>query len=198
MRLAKVAHGHPLRSRIMMGAMQLIARARTPDVIRMLLYRPDFFGRPYSAWLHEVMRGPSAWSVGERELFAAFTSRQNQCQFCVVGHSAASSQALGDSSLVAAALHDWRRAPVNARVRATLGLLQKLTREPGAVSSGDIEAVRAAGVSDAALEEAIQICALFNIINRLADAFDFDTSMSHRPAVVARGAKALLRFGYRI
>jgi len=27
------------------------------------------------------MRGPSMWSVGERELFAAFVSRLNQCVF---------------------------------------------------------------------------------------------------------------------
>jgi len=27
------------------------------------------------------MRGPSAWTVGERELFAAFVSRLNQCLF---------------------------------------------------------------------------------------------------------------------
>jgi hypothetical protein len=28
-----------------------------------------------------VMRGPSPWSVGERETFAAFVSRLNQCVF---------------------------------------------------------------------------------------------------------------------
>jgi hypothetical protein len=28
-----------------------------------------------------VMRGPSRWSVGERELFASFTSRCNACVF---------------------------------------------------------------------------------------------------------------------
>jgi AhpD family alkylhydroperoxidase len=27
------------------------------------------------------MRGPSDWSVGERELFAAFVSNLNQCRF---------------------------------------------------------------------------------------------------------------------
>ena len=57
------------------------APAEAPGVIKTLLYRPDVFGRPFSAALDQVMRGPSPWSAGERELFAAFTSALNQCPF---------------------------------------------------------------------------------------------------------------------
>jgi hypothetical protein len=51
------------------------------DVVRTMRYRPELFGRPFSAAMQQVMRGPSEWSVGERELFAAFVSCQNQCPF---------------------------------------------------------------------------------------------------------------------
>jgi hypothetical protein len=51
------------------------------DVVLMLQYRPELFGQPFSEKLQEVMRGPSPWSVAERELFAAFVSAQNQCPF---------------------------------------------------------------------------------------------------------------------
>ncbi len=51
------------------------------DVVRTMAYRSDFFGKPFSAALQDVMRGPSEWSAGERELFAAFVSAQNQCPF---------------------------------------------------------------------------------------------------------------------
>jgi hypothetical protein len=50
-------------------------------VVKTLLYRPDRFGRPFSDVLDVAMRGPSEWSPGERELFAAFTSLLNQCPF---------------------------------------------------------------------------------------------------------------------
>ena len=50
-------------------------------VIKTLLYRPELFGEPFSEELDRVMRGPSEWSVGERELFAGFASHLNQCLF---------------------------------------------------------------------------------------------------------------------
>lgn len=52
-----------------------------PDVLKTLHYRPELFGRPFSDTLDLAMNGPSDWSVGERELFAAFVSSLNQCPF---------------------------------------------------------------------------------------------------------------------
>jgi len=55
--------------------------SEAPDVLKTLRYRPQLFGQPFSAALDVVMRGPSEWSAGERELFAAFTSLLRQCPF---------------------------------------------------------------------------------------------------------------------
>jgi alkylhydroperoxidase family enzyme len=74
---------------------------------------------------------------------------------------------------VAAVLEDWRTAPVNEKVRATLGFLEKVTLSPAEISSEDITPLRSAGVSDWAIEEALYVCFLFNVMDRLADAFDF-------------------------
>jgi hypothetical protein len=50
-------------------------------VRKLLAYRPDVFGRGFCEALESALRGPSAWSVGERELFAAYVSARNQCVF---------------------------------------------------------------------------------------------------------------------
>jgi hypothetical protein len=81
MRLHKVEHGHRLPQKLILGMIRLMNRRRAPDIVRTIFYRPEFLGRPMSAWTQAVMRGASEWSVAERELFAAFTSKLNQCVF---------------------------------------------------------------------------------------------------------------------
>jgi hypothetical protein len=51
------------------------------DMRKLLLYRAPIFGDRMSDAFQEVLRGPSEWSVGDRELFAAYVSAQNQCPF---------------------------------------------------------------------------------------------------------------------
>lgn len=75
-------------------------------------------------------------------------------------------------------LADYRTAPIAEGLREMLSFLAKVTLEPAAVGPADAEAVRAAGVSDEAIADALYICAFFNLIDRLADSFAF-TPISH-------------------
>ncbi|MGD9121965.1 MAG: hypothetical protein PVG59_14885 [Desulfobacterales bacterium] len=81
MRLKKIESGPRLSKKLTLALIGLKLGERAPDVLRTVWYRPDFFGKHYSRYLNAVMRGPSEWSVGERELFAAFVSRLNECAF---------------------------------------------------------------------------------------------------------------------
>jgi len=81
MRLANVERGGRFADRLLYAVIRRLSGLRAPDVLRTLRYRAPRFGRPYSAHMQAVMRGPSEWSVGERELFAAFVSRVNDCPF---------------------------------------------------------------------------------------------------------------------
>jgi uncharacterized peroxidase-related enzyme len=55
-------------------------------------------------------------------------------------------------------------------VRALCDFAVKVTNESAQVSSADMEALRAHGLSDAAIHDALQVIAYFNYINRIADA----------------------------
>jgi alkylhydroperoxidase family enzyme len=91
-------------------------------------------------------------------------------------------------------LDDWRTAPIDEKLRATLGFLEKITLSPEEVEPGDAALPHQAGVSDAALRDAVYVCAYFNLIDRVSDALDFAIPS---PEQFRRGAKVLLRFGYR-
>ena len=81
MRLAVVDGGHAPAEAAMLAEMRARNGAEPLGVVKTLLYRPELFGRPFSEELDRVMRGPSEWSAGERELFAGFTSLLHQCPF---------------------------------------------------------------------------------------------------------------------
>lgn len=95
--------------------------------------------------------------------------------------------------MVQAVLDDWRTAPVEPKLRSALAFLEKLTLDPASVTRDDVEPMRAQGLSDAAIEDAIHVCTLFNIYDRLADSFEFDIPDEHG---FAMSATMLLKRGY--
>jgi uncharacterized peroxidase-related enzyme len=180
-------------SKLKLAAIRVVSGERVPDVIRVMMYRSDFFGAPFCRYVQALLRGPSEWTLGERELFAAFVSHCNDCEFCTASHRAVASRALG-SRTVAAVFEDWQSAPVSREVRAVLGFLQKLTRDPAAVERSDVDAALAEGVSEAALETAVHVCVAFTVINRVADALGFEVLSA---SGLAKSTDFLLKRGYR-
>jgi hypothetical protein len=86
-------------------------------------------------------------------------------------------------------------APIAPRLRAALGLVQKLTLAPEEVGADDVGAVLSAGVSEDAVRDAIYVCFAFNLIDRVSDALGFGL-MDEKG--YRRGAQVLLRVGYRL
>lgn len=174
MRLEQIETGLGPFKRLVLRVIGVIMGEEPPDILKLALYRSRFFAKPFEAINKKLLGGPSDWSEAEREMFAAFVSRQNQCAFCIGSHSALAAWALDDQSLVRAVLDDWRSAPVDAKVMATLGFLEKLNAHPDKITTTDINALRAAGVGDEAIGDVIYICSQFNLINRIVDALDLN------------------------
>ncbi|MFD4467533.1 carboxymuconolactone decarboxylase family protein [Rhodococcus sp. NPDC058505] len=193
MRLRILDSGHDTRTRVLFALIRTLSRHPVPDAAKIVAYRPDFYGTRAKEFTHEAMRGPSAWSVADRELMAAYVSRVNESAFCVGAHTATAARASGDPGRVRAVLTDLESAPVDEGLRATLRMLGILTRT-GTVGVADLRAVVDAGVPRQQIEDALAVCVAFDTTNRLADAFGFALL---RPGDFDAGAKYLLRRGYR-
>ena len=98
-----------------------------------------------------LMFQPSPLSRADREAIAVAVSRANSCEYCAAHHGAALSQLDAQSSLPAA-VFEWAA---------------RLARTPEAVSEADITMLRAAGLSDRAILDAVLTVAYFSYANRL-------------------------------
>jgi uncharacterized peroxidase-related enzyme len=192
MRLGEIEKGDRASSRLLFRVISLMSGTRFPDAARVAFYHRDFAGPVFNAWTQQVMRGPSEWTVGERELIAAMVAKFNSCPFCVGAHSAVAIHGLG-TELVDAVLSDYRSAPTSAELRAALIFIEKMTRDPEKLSTEDARSALDAGVSKAQLVDAASIATVFNIVTRYANALDF---VIPGPADFARSSKTLLRRGY--
>jgi uncharacterized peroxidase-related enzyme len=193
MRLAILDNGHGFAAKILFAMIRVFSGHRVVDAVKLVTYRPDFYGTPMKALTHEAMRGPSEWSVADRELMAAFISKMNECEFCIAAHTAVAQRAYGSDSNVPAMLEDLETAPIGEPLRATLRMLRRLAREH-VVQAEDMRATLAAGATRAQIVDALAVFLAFDTTTRLANAFAFHVP---GPAAMAAGAKFLLARGYR-
>jgi uncharacterized peroxidase-related enzyme len=135
--------------------------------------------RPLIEYHEALMRGPSPFTVGERELIAAYVSGLNSCGFCHSIHAQTAAAFGIDIQLLHALLTEHESVPVSARLRPVLSFVKKLTLFPGRMIPADAETVFAAGWDDRALHDAAAICGLFNLMNRLVDGLGIQADVDY-------------------
>lgn len=193
MRLDILNHGYRPGTKLLFTLIRLFSGHPVPDAARIVFYRPDFYGTRAKQATHEAMRGPSTWSVADRELMAAYVAHHNQSAFCIAAHTATARHAYGDGPMVTAVLTDLETAPISGPLRATLRMLGTLLTD-GTVTATDMRRVLAAGATRQQVEDALAVCAAFDTTARLADAFGFEVLSTEG---FEAGAKYLLKRGYR-
>jgi alkylhydroperoxidase family enzyme len=180
MRLSILDHGHRRRAKLFLTLTAAASRVDSPDIVKMLLYRPGFFARPLLELTVDAMRGPSYWTAGEREYLAMCTAQLLQCPFCTDTHAELTRIASdGD-------IDPNDPASTRPELRAVRDFLASLARTPDG-------AVGVAGLPEHAVVGALHVSLVFNIIGRLANAFGFTL----REGQLHSGTRSLHRFGYR-
>ncbi len=192
MRLPEVDRGDSVRHRLLIGMISRLSGMRLPDAARVAFYHREFAGPVLGEWMQRTMRGPSGWTVPERELMAAAVASWNSCPFCVGAHGAIAVRGI-DRAAVDAVLSDYTTAPVSERLRAALAFLEKLTRDPDALTAEDARAAHARGVSADDLRDTVAVASLFAIVTRYANALGFAIPSAEE---FDKAAGMLLRRGY--
>ncbi len=171
-----------------------------PDAdLKQVLRLQPAAGVPVAHYHEALMRGPSPFTEGERELIAAFVSGLNDCDFCTQEHAAVAAAFGISPGLLGGLLEDLETAAVADKMRAVLRFVRKLNDTPARMVRADAEAVFAAGWDDMALYHAASICGLFNLDNRIIQGLGIPAQdAAHLDATVerlhARGYASTARF----
>lgn len=141
---------------------------------------------PLLEYHDRILRDPSPLTVAERELIAAYVSGINACIYCHGSHVLAASAFGVDEGLFEGLMIDVQTAQVNDKLKPILAYVGKLTRTPSRVTAHDAQAVYDAGWDEQALFDAVSVCALFNLMNRIVDG----TGTSANPMTMSDDSKA--------
>ena len=125
--------------------------------------------RPLLDFHQALLRGESEFSVAERELMAAYVSGINSCRYCYGAHAAVAKLHGISERLIVDLLSDPEQDDVDERLWPVFKYLRKLTLTPTNVVQADADAVYAAGWSEQALYDAVNICCLYNFMNRFVE-----------------------------
>lgn len=158
--------------------------------------------RPLLAYHDALLRGESPLSVAERELIAAYVSGLNACNFCFGAHKLYARVFGIDDAVIDALVTDVETAPINDKIKPILRYVAKLKDLPPKLTDADAEAVYAAGWSERAPYDAVQVAALFNFMNRIIEgtgvAFDFAANPPSEEEMNARKTRRYSDFGKMI
>ena len=80
-RLKILDNGFRPLQKILMKLVGLPSGGFVPGPVRVMTYRREIFGKYWRACVQEGMREGKEWTVGEVELFAAFISKLNECEY---------------------------------------------------------------------------------------------------------------------
>ena len=169
------------------SALPLPSRDEVPEGVRRLWdksqevfgFIPNVFvaqaynGEQFQAWwsyFNLLVNKEGHLTNAERELLAVVVSGLNRCTYCAVSHGAALRHHTQDPVTADLVAVNWRQADLPEREAALAAYAEKLTTHPAEVTPADLEPLRAAGLDDHQILEAVQVIGMFNMTNRISTA----------------------------
>lgn len=146
---------------------QLIDRHGGDNWIRALSLSPDT-ARRFTQYFEQLFSATGTLlPIDERELIAVIVSATNRCGLCTIHHTHALGNVLDDHAQAQRIALDYHLAHLSPRSLALAELAETITLSPRQIGPADFERLRAVGLSDAAILEAIETASWFNHTNRI-------------------------------
>jgi uncharacterized peroxidase-related enzyme len=145
---------------------------RVPNLFKTMAHRPEILEANWSKVKAVLLTGKVPRET--KELIAYAVSQANECAYCVAAHgrmleglgfSRERIEKLG-SDIASAGLEEKERRIVQFCVQAT--------RDPKRITDGDVEALKALGVTEEELVEIVSTMDLFTSFNKFLDALSVE------------------------
>ena len=153
---------------------------------------------PLMDYTDGILRSEGELSIAQRELIATFVSGLNACDFCFQSHLIYAKAFGIEEGVLESLLVDIESAPVEDKLKPILHYVKKLNQLPSRIVAADAEAVYDAGWGEQALYEAVQVCALFNMMNRIIEGtgVNFDYVANSQVHSIRKDSSADLAHSY--
>jgi uncharacterized peroxidase-related enzyme len=142
------------------------ASARTSPYYLTLVHNPAVL-RQRSKLFNAIMYAPGGLPRAERELTTLGVSLVNGCPYCASVHARLFAQLTKEPQVIAALFESGVNAALTARRRALVDLAVNLSDNPPTVPTVQVQTLRALGLDDLQLLDAIHAAAIFAWANRL-------------------------------
>ena len=143
-------------------------RGKVANIFKVHSLNPDAMKAHLDLYL-TIMYGRSGLSRAQREMIAVVVSAVNECEYCIVHHSAALSRYVRDEAFVKQLTLDYANAPLRSKDRVMLGDVVKLTKNMTEVGEENVQYPRDAGFADVEILSITLVVSYFNFVNRIVE-----------------------------
>jgi uncharacterized peroxidase-related enzyme len=142
------------------------SRGKVSNIFKSQSLNPEVLEAHLDLYLR-IMFGKGGLSRPQREMIAVTVSAANNCEYCVIHHTAALRTFIPDEGFLAKFVNDYKQLQLGSKEMAMLDYALKLTKRPGAVTEGDLGTLRLAGLGDSEILHLALVVSYFNFVNRL-------------------------------
>ena len=122
----------------------------------------------FNFFYNRLMQEENFLKKVEKEMIAVVVSSVNRCVYCCVSHSYNLGKLLNDTMLSKKILINYKSAGLKKKHKEMLDFVYKLTISSHLIDESDRNKLRKEKFTEYAILEIIEVCAFFNMTNRIA------------------------------